>query len=689
MFLTDNDSAFIYFRAFGMIGLILFLIICQRMLFFIADKKVNLLSFYTLESVAGVIILAIAIHPGSIRIIHTNNGIITEFISPALSLIYTAYTIVVAIYFTVIVLSLLRTSKKKRIISFGKRFLMVEGLVILGMVVDTVLPACGINLNIPASTILQFVGLELIYVAVHKINRNRISIANMAGYIYKSMKTPVLIFDSADTLQIYNKEAASIFNLDTVDTEHYEFWNAELGIEAPEFLDEAHETITLETVYKDTQHFKLYVDSIHDDYDDYLGYIVSINDISEIVNNMKELETAKDEALSANKSKSLFLANMSHEIRTPMNSILGFSELALRDNIDPAAKGYFEDIRNSAAALLAIINDILDISKIESGKMELIPEKYYPARLFDDVSLIIKMQADKKNLDFEMDIASDYPSVLFGDKTKIREILINLLNNSVKYTNEGKVTLKASCIKENDDNGTIKFEIIDTGIGIKEDEIEKVFSSFQRVDLAANKNTEGTGLGLSIVKGYIELMGGSIDVSSVYGQGSTFTVTIRQQILNAEPITLYNRESSEAQKPDRLQFKDINVLAVDDSKVNLKVINMTMGHYGLKIDLASSGAEAIEMCKAKSYDIVLMDQMMPQMDGVEAMKIIRELGNGYEKGGKNKIIVLTANAIAGTKEILVQEGFDDYIGKPINFNVLEHVFTTILPEDKWFYMPQE
>jgi len=687
MFITDDETYFLWFRALGMMGLIIFLITCQFMLLIIGEYEIKFYSFLAVETFVGLIILAFAIEPSSIRILHTDKGIVTEFTNLTLSLVYTVYTLVVAVCFTIIVFTIIRFSKKRRIIAFGKRFLLVEIIVVFGMLIDTVLPALGINYNIPASTILQFLALELIYVAVHKIGRNRISIMNMAGYIYNSMKTPVLVFDVDNKLKIHNKEADKIFSFSEFEKDSYDFWRQELELESPKMLENAHDTVVVECVYKKETNFRIYIDPIHDDYDDYLGYILAINDITTIVNNMKELETIKNEALSANKAKSMFLANMSHEIRTPMNSILGFSEIALKENIDPTAKEYFEDIKNSATLLLATINDILDISKIESGKIDIVCEDYYPSSMFKDVALVIGMQAERNSLEFEMNVSPDFPSELYGDKTKIREILINILNNGVKYTNEGKVSLQAKFITENEDTGIMEFKVSDTGIGIKEEEIGTIFNSFQRVDLAANSKTEGTGLGLSITKGYVEMMGGKIEVASTYGKGTTFTVTIGQKIVNPKPFCVEDEEKKSEKQ--QLKLRNTEILAVDDSRINLKVISRAMLQYGVNIDVATAGMESIEKCKNKEYDIVLMDHMMPQMDGVEAMQLIRSLGNGYEKGGKKKIIALTANVIEGTKEMLLNEGFDDYIGKPIDFSMLEKSLTQFLESDKYYYQIKE
>jgi len=685
MLATNQEFYFIIFRGFGIFGLLFFLITCQVLLSVIAEYKVGLHSFLTLEAIVGVFVFMAISRPDSIHMVHTDKGIVTNFVNPTLSIVYTLYTVAVAVCFTVIIISILRSKKKKRIREFGKRLFIVEIIILMGMVVDTILPAFGVNFNIPASTMIQFIGLEIVYYAVAVINRNRISIQNMTGYIYNSMKMPILVFDTENRLKLYNNVAKKLFELDaSKNTASYDFWQEELKLHAPVRAEDSYETVIIDCFYmKKNMNCKIFVDFIHDDYDDYLGYIVSVNDITEIVNNLNEMEQMKNEAMNANKAKSLFLANMSHEIRTPMNSILGFSEIALKDEIPAKTREYFEDIHSSASVLLATINDILDISKIESGKMELVCDEYYPSRVIKDVELIVGMQASKKNLDFKVELAPDFPGKLYGDQTKVREILINLLNNSVKYTKEGSILLKADFRATGKDSGVATFVVKDTGIGIKENEIDGLFNSFQRADLEANRNTEGTGLGLSITKGFVELMGGEIKVKSTYGEGSEFMVTIVQKVIDAAPVE--KADKGAANEKQQLKFKELNVLAVDDNMINLKVISKIIERYGIVIDNASSGPESIEMCKNKDYDLVLMDQMMPEMDGIEAMKHIRELGGGYEAGGKNKILALTANAIVGTKEMLVKEGFDEYLWKPIDIKILEQVLTGILPEDKYYY----
>ena len=392
-----------------------------------------------------------------------------------------------------------------------------------------------------------------------------------------------------------------------------------------------------------------------------------------------ESQKEKLSAEAANQAKSSFLANMSHEIRTPMNAILGFSELLLKEKLPDTCQSYVQDIKGASVSLLTIINDILDISKIESGKIEIVNSNYSTAELFENVGQIIRMQASEKNLTYYLNVSEDFPSVLHGDDIRIRSMLVNLLNNAVKYTDEGTITLNASVQSRYAENAVLEFEVKDTGIGIREEELGKLFESFSRVDIQRNYHVEGTGLGLSIVQSSVMIMGGQISVDSVYGEGTTFTVTLPQKVVDNTPY----HEGLEQKKAENVQeevlsFEGIRVLVVDDTPVNLKVACRSMEGYGLSVDAASSGRAAIELCRENHYPIVFMDQMMPQMDGIEAMKQIRELDVYYAYGGQGKIVVLTANAINGVREDLLSKGFDEYLEKPMDFNALEAILIKFL-----------
>lgn len=688
MQITDDVDIFLSARAVGFIGIVLFLNVCQFLIAIVAKFPKRTYTIFTTEALCGVLILCIILNPNAVTSEMTDIGIITTFNNPVTSIVYTLYTVLVAIGF--VAMSIYITGKKylKHIRQFGRNLLVVEAIIICGMIVDTVLPAFGINLNIPSSTIVQFIGLEILYYAVHAIDRNRLSVQNMTGYIYQSFKSPLLIFDRQDKLNIINNEARKLFDIVAEhDIENIEFWKTYFKMNPPENVDTSEETVVFDaefTKYNQTViPCRVYVDAIYDEFKDYIGYIVMISDMTALVNKAKELEESRNDALRANQAKSQFLANMSHEIRTPMNSIIGFSELALDDSINDASREYFEDIHRSAQSLLAIINDILDISKIESGKMELINTEYSPNDVFKDVSRIIKMQAYRKKLEYKAEISEDFPGKLLGDRVKIRAILVNLLNNGIKYTNDGFVKLKADFVVKDNNRGIVRFEVSDSGIGIKEEELDSIFDIFQRVDETNNGSAEGTGLGLSITKGYIDLMNGTIKVRSTYGEGTTFVIEFEQEIVDFEKSA--EEDSKSIAEIRKLHIKDANILAVDDIDLNIKLLEIALGQYGVSIDTTQSGKDAIEMCKNKSYDLILMDQMMPELDGVETMKQIRLLGDIYLRSGSSKIIVLTANAIDGAREELIGIGFDDYLSKPIDIAQLEKALIKYLPENKYYF----
>ena len=400
----------------------------------------------------------------------------------------------------------------------------------------------------------------------------------------------------------------------------------------------------------------------------------------------KQLVEHEAELLTANNAKSMFLANMSHEIRTPINGIIGMDTMLLRECGDnDTLREYAKNIQSASQSLLSIVNDILDISKIESGKLELIPVEYELFSVLNDCYNMTASRAADKGLEFIIHVDSMIPSGLYGDEVRIRQIINNLLSNAVKYTNEGRIELNICLESKTDVSATISITVSDTGIGIRKEDIGKLFESFTRVDEKKNRNIEGTGLGLNLTKSLVELMGGNIRVESVYGKGSTFRVEISQVIRDRAPMGDFS-ERYQALVSERDQAQEIvyapeaKVLIVDDVPMNLLVAKGLLKYTAVQVDTADSGKAALERIRATKYDLIFLDHMMPVMDGVECFRRIR--GMSDHPNTKTPIIILTANAILGAREEYMKAGFSDYLSKPIQEKALYAMLMKHLPKDK-------
>ena len=387
----------------------------------------------------------------------------------------------------------------------------------------------------------------------------------------------------------------------------------------------------------------------------------------------EQVKREKIKAEEANRAKSIFLSNMSHEIRTPLNAVLGMTDILLDGDITDTQKEYLNNIKNSGKSLVCIISDILDISKIESGKIEIVECEYDFYKMVEDIQMIIENRIGNKNLSLEINVDKSIPMVLIGDGQKIRQVIINLMNNAVKYSDSGKITLTIRNNSTEQNTVHLYVSVKDTGIGIKEEDKDKLFLAFERVDTKINAGKEGSGLGLAISKQYVNLMGGELEVKSTYGIGSEFYFTINQG------VSITNNMNNNDEKLMSFTAPEAKVLVVDDNKMNCKVAKGLLLKFGVQIDIADNGYDAIDMVSNNTYNLVFMDHMMPEMDGIETVKRIRSIGS--EKTKNVIIIALTANAMLNARDLFKEAGMNDFLAKPIDVVQLAVILRKWLPSN--------
>ena len=399
---------------------------------------------------------------------------------------------------------------------------------------------------------------------------------------------------------------------------------------------------------------------------------------------LKKTFKERQQAIDLSEAKTTFLASMSHEIRTPINAILGMNEMILRENQDKTIDDYSRNIKSSGNMLLMLVNDVLDFSKIEAGKLEINEEKYQLSETLYDVMSLIRERAEEKKLELITEVQGEVPDGQIGDEFRIRQILINFLNNAVKYTDTGSVRLITGGEYTSDDRFELYFSVVDTGKGIRKEDQEHLFEAFERADIRKNVNIEGTGLGLAIVKSIVDSMGGKLGVNSEYGKGSEFYVKLPVKVFDKTPLREdYSEKRNVIIAPEEesgFTAPGAVVLAVDDNQSNLTIVKLFLKRTEIILDTCNSGSRAIEMCKSRKYDLILLDHMMPQPDGIETLHRIRTDEDSLNK--ETTAIVLTANAVAGSRQIYINAGFADYLTKPINSKILEQAVKTFLPQDK-------
>ena len=405
-------------------------------------------------------------------------------------------------------------------------------------------------------------------------------------------------------------------------------------------------------------------------------FLYTVYDISEDMNQLlrqegitKAVEEQNEILQRLDQKKTLFFANMSHEFRAPINTIMGMSEVILCNSKEANICEYAGDIKNASKTLLYLVNDVLDLSKIQAGKMEIVPVEYDTEDLIRNVGNVIRLSVQDKSLSYEVNIAKDVPKRLFGDEIRIAQVLTNLLTNAVKYTDQGKVTLTLNAVKDIKGMDAIEYIVEDTGCGIKPEDMDKLFDSYGRVNLERNRRVEGTGLGMGIVTGLLEAMNSKLHVESQYKKGSRFSFVLAQNYVNTSPV-IQNISSDK-----ELELGDKVILVVDDVPLNLKVVEVLLKPLGANVEFANNGKDALEMMKQKKYDLILLDHMMPGMDGVETLKQAREISDYYKNAA---IIALTGNASVTARDEYLCMGFTDYLEKPILPDKIKEILRTYI-----------
>ncbi len=500
------------------------------------------------------------------------------------------------------------------------------------------------------------------------------------NYVVDELSEGIIVVDSSERISYFNKPAQKLFPV--LENKGLVADHSEDVIGAIRSAIEKGELIRMnERIYTPKAN-PLIEDGIS------VGTLYALGDDTEQYRYMNELRKQRQLAEAANEAKSHFLANMSHEIRTPINAILGMDEMVLRTSKEKEVIEYAEDIQTSGRTLLALINDILDFSKVEEGKMEIIPVQYEPGVMVNDLVNMIRERAEQKGLKVNVDFNREIPRLLKGDEIRIKQCALNLLTNAVKYTKEGSISLKIGFSKTREGHIDLEFTVKDTGMGIKPEDMKNLFSPFMRIEEEKNRNIEGTGLGISITKRLLDLMGSELKVTSEYGRGSEFSFSVDQEVLNSDPtgdydIKIETGDKKKHEYKELFHAPDAKILVVDDIRMNLLVFTKLLRNSMMEIDTATSGPEAVRMAEKKQYDIIFIDHLMPEMDGIETLHLMKE----KEGGDKPVYIVLTANAISGAREMYLDAGFVDYVSKPVEGEKLEKLIKSYLPPEKLLDTP--
>ena len=672
LFVQKSTLAAYYCRCVGMIGTFACMIFSTMLLYRWNGKSYRWMKFIEILPFSAFILYPFLMQQKNTSFHMSAFGMSYTFNKGIWNDLYTLYCSIVA-FNLLILIAMMCTNRKKWIRVMGYMLIVCEIVIIFGMLLDTFLPMFGIR-AFPGSSITQSFGTILMCRVYLFRKKNRIKIENVSEFIYYSVESPMLIYDENMCLKIANKSAEEFFKLEDNKSDS----------SLSDLFDVSSDIVCgYEDVVKvdakcliNDAHCRLAINKMLDYYHEVLGYLVVVDDLTDKMQIIEELEEAKKRADIANRAKSTFLAQMSHEIRTPLNTVLGMNEMILREAKEAKLLMYSKYIKTAGEALLGIINDILDISKLEAGKIQIINNDYNLKNLLKDMINLMSLKIKEKKLTFRFCLDKDVPVNLYGDELRIKQIITNIMNNAVKYTDKGSITLDVSCICQDENNIELVIKVTDTGRGIRSEDMEKMFKPFERLEEWKGASIEGNGLGLAITKELINRMDGELSVESEYGKGSTFCIKLPQRISDNKVEFISNKYKEKEEKV--IKAPGARILVVDDMESNLIVIQSLLERTGINVELAGGGKICLDMMRKNRYDMVLLDHMMPEMDGIETLKYIREIN--LENGEKTPVIVMTANAIVGSREKYIDAGFDDYLPKPVDYKQLEEMIIKYLPQ---------
>ena len=676
---TETGEVAAVFRAVGLVGVVGFMMTEALMIAYMVELPKWLFRAYAMIFGIFAVVDLYFFIPDRHTFVRLNGRMCYYSTNSFGRMVHSIFLAFVAVTMIAMAILWVHKEKPKRQVYYVRAAILANIAILFSIIPDTILPMLG-KPSFPSSAYGMFLTYMITWFWATRFNAFSITVGNLSQYIYESANTAILIFDEYFRLVLANPYGQELLGIKKIENQKlmqlFQGTEAESGRIKDGILRDnkgVAELVSVHGAISCSLNFSL----ARDFHDDPYCIVCFVYDLTKEKNMLEEV-------VRANEAKSQFLANMSHEIRTPINGILGMDSVLLKECHDENLREYAKNIQSAGQSLLSIINDILDISKIESGKMEILTIRYQLFSVLNDCYNLTKIKLQNKPVSFIMQINEKLPSWLYGDEVRIRQIINNFLSNAVKYTKEGNITFELDFEEKTDEQILLVITVRDTGIGIKEEDLGKLFESFTRIEEKRNRNIEGTGLGLNLTKNLVNLMGGEVFAESTYGKGSCFTAKIPQKIADAKPMGDFGKRYQQylsTSDDDKLSFlaPDAKILVVDDVTMNLKVVEGLLKATKIQIDTAVSGSECLECVKTTPYQMIFLDHMMPEMDGLETLEHMKNLADN--PNAQTPVIMLTANAIVGAKEEYIEAGFTDYLTKPIRETELLEMILKYLPEE--------